>query len=443
MRKAIKTLLILTAFCLGLAWDAPTFRAGAVKSKPILPEPVAIPEPPPLPIIAEVGVGVRAATIDELMPTPPELADRARFWQAVYGEYDSDELIIYHRDYPDLIYGAVTDLPKRKQRAFAKIRARLAILDQLENFSDEPLAEIALEPEAKKLTELYHQFDAVPGPDRFANAAQIGALRTFRGKRDDLRRAYARAAPYLPAMERIFRERGVPVLLTRLVFVESMFERDARSDKGAYGIWQFLDSTAAGRMAMTHTVDGRRDPIASTRAAADLLAENHALLGSWPLAITAFNAGGPRMKIAVRHADSMRLPEVLERYEHDSFGFCVNNYYVQLIGVVKAEYEMRLTAAAFAHGPGLADYDLVFLPRPYEVSTLSRRLGMPLGLLIAYNPAWTSAVERGQAAAPAGYLLRVPKGSERIAREALNVKSVGISATKRGGAYGHNLARTR
>ena len=44
-------------------------------------------------------------------------------------------------------------------------------------------------------------------------------------------------------MEEIFRQRQLPIELTRLPFVESSFNLNARSRVGASGIWQFMRST--------------------------------------------------------------------------------------------------------------------------------------------------------------------------------------------------------
>ena len=44
-------------------------------------------------------------------------------------------------------------------------------------------------------------------------------------------------------MERIFRDEGLPVELTRLPLIESCFDVEAYSKVGAAGIWQFMPAT--------------------------------------------------------------------------------------------------------------------------------------------------------------------------------------------------------
>jgi len=76
-----------------------------------------------------------------------------------------------------------------------------------------------------------------------------------------------------------------------LPHVESSFNPAAYSKVGAQGLWQFMRSTGRRYLHIDSTVDDRLDPFRSTQAAAQLLAYNYHLLGTWPLALTAYNHG--------------------------------------------------------------------------------------------------------------------------------------------------------
>jgi ribosomal protein L22 len=67
------------------------------------------------------------------------------------------------------------------------------------------------------------------------------------------------------------------------------FNAAAYSKVGAAGLWQFMRSTGRRYMRVDDAVDERFDPYRSTEAAAQLLAYNYRVLGSWPLALTAYN----------------------------------------------------------------------------------------------------------------------------------------------------------
>src|SRR5205085_11537025 len=115
---------------------------------------------------------------------------------------------------------------------------------------------------------IYELFKSDPAPDKFLVAADEKHLRSQRGLRERFAEAIRVSRRYLPEMERIFRAEGLPVELTRLPLIESCFNLRAYSKVGAAGIWQFMPATGRLFMRVDNVVVERRDPIASTRAAA-------------------------------------------------------------------------------------------------------------------------------------------------------------------------------
>ena len=65
-------------------------------------------------------------------------------------------------------------------------------------------------------------------------------------------------------MEKIFRQKGLPVVLTRLPLIESSFNIEAYSKVGAAGIWQFMPATGRLFLTINHMVDERLDPLIAT-----------------------------------------------------------------------------------------------------------------------------------------------------------------------------------
>jgi membrane-bound lytic murein transglycosylase D len=401
MTNRAKTVVFLLTLALAWVVEWPSGAQGQLSRASLAPRPSR-----------RLGVRAvaRAVQPDDLVPVPAEFEGRAQLLAALYGDYDSSQIVIYLHDHPEIILAAADDYPGRVRQALAQLKDRLLDLDRIVGLASDPEAELADAPE---LLTLYRKLPPALGPDRFARAAGPGVLHTARGRRDEFIAAYARASAYLPAMERIFEEQGVPPVFTRLVFVESMFDRDARSSKGAYGLWQFLDSTARPHLAMNYAVDERRDPIASSQAAARVLAENYELLRSWPLAVKAYNTGAPGLVRTLRRSRFLGGVEATMAIGSGS------GFYLRLAGVVRAEARLGLTPAAFPNSCDPARYDLVGLPRAHRLPELARQLGIDPDLLILYNPAWTPAVEQGLAPIPAGYLLRAPHGSEQVIREAL------------------------
>ena len=113
-----------------------------------------------------------------------------------------------------------------------------------------------------------------------------------------LERVFGRAGLYLHHIVQEIEARGMPLELALLPVVESAFEPYARSWATANGLWQFMPGTGE-RFGLKQDwwYDGRRDVIASTRAALDYLQYMHdEFFDDWLLAIAAYNCGEFRVQ---------------------------------------------------------------------------------------------------------------------------------------------------
>jgi membrane-bound lytic murein transglycosylase D len=111
-----------------------------------------------------------------------------------------------------------------------------------------------------------------------------------------------RANFYLPFIKEEVARRNMPPELAYLPVIESGFVITARSRSGAVGLWQFmLNSISPYNIKVTDLIDERRDFEKSTKAALQKLDENYRTLGSWELALAAYNSGlGAVTKIVKR-----------------------------------------------------------------------------------------------------------------------------------------------
>jgi membrane-bound lytic murein transglycosylase D len=142
---------------------------------------------------------------------------------------------------------------------------------------------------------------------------------------DYLDRTLERARPYLHLIIESLEQRGMPTEIALLPIVESAYQPFAYSHGRAAGIWQFIPSTARDfGLKQNWWYDGRRDILASTRAALDFLQSLHDELDNdWLLALAAYNSGAGTVKRAIqtnrRHGKptdfwSLQLPAETRAY---------------------------------------------------------------------------------------------------------------------------------
>ena len=80
---------------------------------------------------------------------------------------------------------------------------------------------------------------------------------------------------FMPGIGRILAQHDVPLEVSRMPFVESMFNYRARSNAGASGVWQFTRATGRMYLQMDSAVDARSDVLLAAEGAAKMLADNY------------------------------------------------------------------------------------------------------------------------------------------------------------------------
>jgi len=379
---------------------------------------------PALPAPAEGAEASGRAAGGAALPHPPALAEMVDFWKEVFGRLPTSEVLFHDEENLRLRYGTLRlDGPWEATREQGRaIRARREEIELILR----ALAEGRSPPSAnRRLIEDIRK--ALAGHPRQEVRRAAWEVRAQPGLRERFREGYIRSGRYLPRFEEIFRRHGVPLDLTLLPHVESNFLEGVYSKAQALGMWQFTRGTGRLFMRVDGVVDGRRDPFLSAEAAARLLKQNHEELGTWPLAITAYNHGAQGIQRAVAHTGSRDIAVIVKNYRGRYFGFASRNFYAEFLASVHVHKNAREYFGAVETDPPLK-FDEFPVPTPLPMSDLSRRIGISREVLGPLNPALGAWVMRGRGQVPRGYPLRLPAGQGAQAARAFSRGAPGEGA---------------
>ena len=337
------------------------------------------------------------------------LRTAVNFWVKIYGTYATNEGVIHDTKDLGIIYEALKLPDNRRDQsrviraAKAKYREMLLKLHRLK-IAESPEKILELTEEEKKVANLFSK-----STDRlkFLNAAHFKRLRFQLGQKDRMLQGIKESGRYLPFMEEIFHNEGMPRELTRLPFVESSFNTLARSKVGASGIWQFMRSTGKVFLNITSAVDERNDPLRATEAAAKLLKINHESLGNWPLAVTAYNHGRTGLMKAVRKLGTDDLEQIITTHHARSFGFASSNFFACLLAAVEVEKNSTKYFGEIGRDQPHFFFE-ISLPEPIRLSDLVKFMGIDEEAVLDLNPGLQSTAVKSQERLYAGYRLRLP-----------------------------------
>jgi peptidoglycan lytic transglycosylase D len=214
----------------------------------------------------------------------------------------------------------------------------------------------------------------------------------------------SRSGRYLPMIQRIFRERGLPEELAYTAMIESGFSPRAVSRVGAKGMWQFMEAT--GRrygLVIDRWLDERLDPVRSTMAAAEYLGDLYGLFGHWFLAQAGYNAGEARVGRAIQRARTSDFWALTQtRHLPDETKLFVPQI---LAAAVITRAPTRYGFDVTLESP-LA-YDEVTTRRPLDFDTIAGLAGVSAEQIRDLNPALLARITP-----PFGsYTLRLPPGA--------------------------------
>lgn len=221
---------------------------------------------------------------------------------------------------------------------------------------------------------------------------------------DVMERWLERSEYYFPMMKEIFEEEGVPVELIHLSMVESGLVPTARSWASAVGLWQFIRATGAFYgLEVNWWVDERRDPLKSTRAAAQHLRDLHEIWGDWHLSLANYNLSPRGLRRAINAAGGVQDYWVAYPYlPRETRGYVPGYIAATMISMNPEEFGFERNYGVEAYS-----FDTVEVDGLMPLEVLAEAAGITLDELKALNP----ELLRWATPPGDGYSLKVPKGT--------------------------------
>ena len=425
-----RTLGILAASCLAAltlclgacATTASKAKAAAhapVPPPPVIPAPSSAPAPataaappvaPAAPPILLTGAPPAAATaaepprprvLDKQFPQPPALDRDVNFWIRVYTEVGTNAGFMHDQYNLGVVYETLQFNPdtsaRQREHMVEAARARIGAALRRIAAATGPLA-----PEDQHIKDMWGDAGT---PQRLLGATDD--VRFQLGQADRFRAGLVRSGLWQAHIEETLANLGMPPELGVLPHVESSFNAAAYSKAGAAGLWQFMRSTGRRFMRIDSAVDDRMDPFRATEAAAQLLGFNYRLLGTWPLALTAYNHGAEGMRRARDQLGTDDIVKIVRDYHSPSFGFASRNYYVSFLAALAVDRNPEKYFGPIKR-ESEARFREVTMPGFVTVSALTHALHMSADELRRLNPALLPACWEGRRRVPQGYVLRLP-----------------------------------
>lgn len=259
----------------------------------------------------------------------------------------------------------------------------------------------------------------------------------FQGRgREHMERYLARLGRYEEFMTDILVEEGVPRDLIYVALIESGFNKHAHSHASAVGYWQFIRSTGKGYgLTINSLVDERKNPELATQAAAQYFKALYKVFGSWPLALSSYNAGENRVMRAI-----------MRNYTRDFWTLALTRQ----LPKETANYFPKFVAASLicknpqAYGFGHVErqeklvFDKIELKHGISISKLAENLKVEKEELRDLNPSFNTDFVPIYSGSSVTF--RVPKG---LGEQAIAAAENSISKAKYHAYEGESIHRVR
>jgi membrane-bound lytic murein transglycosylase D len=248
------------------------------------------------------------------------------------------------------------------------------------------------------------------------NARVLSFVELFSGRlKGYLEDGLGRGAQYLPMIQEIFRDEGLPLDLAYVPLIESGFKTNALSRAKAKGIWQFMRGTGLENgLSYDWYLDERSDPEKATRAAAKYLKTLYGQFGDWHLALASYNGGPGRVQRAMARSgkkDFWTLTSSRRYLPRETRDYVPLILAAVVVAKNPAQYGLVVDSPT-----DILTIEPVMLPTAVDLRLIAEWVGLPVESIREMNPElrrWTTPLRA------ADYELNVPEGMADLIRERL------------------------
>ncbi|HEX5353407.1 MAG TPA: transglycosylase SLT domain-containing protein [Rhodanobacteraceae bacterium] len=199
-------------------------------------------------------------------------------------------------------------------------------------------------------------------------------------------RMLKQALPLMMYVRKQLDAAGIPGEFVMLPMLESRYDPSEPSHHGdAAGMWQLMPATARRHgVRISRHYDGRRDPVASTRAAVEMLKALDQRFGDWRLADMAYNAGPHAVHVALRkhpQPGSTAIPDI-------PVSHAARRHLAKLMALSCILREPEHFHVKLPQLPASGELEAVRVPADTRLHTAANMAAIPESKLRALNPGY-------------------------------------------------------
>ena len=212
----------------------------------------------------------------------------------------------------------------------------------------------------------------------------------LKNRKSSFERLMAISEYYFPMFEEALARQNVPLEIKYLAVVESALNPEAVSRVGATGLWQFMYQT--GKQYNLHIdsyVDERSDPLKSSDAAAQYMANMYKIFGDWDLVLASYNSGPGNVAKAIRRSGGRQNYWNIRKFlPNETAGYVPAFLATMYIYEYHKEHGIVPKRALVKH----FETDTVMVKRQLTFKQISDLLDIPVAQLKMLNPSFNKNV---------------------------------------------------